>query len=129
MLKNATLYRIAPQWSAPLEEVEDKVAQLRFVPCAPTQLQSAGWVEPRGQAHDRSTVGRRAVDAQAHGRGVLPGPVVKRRIEEHAKRIEQETGRKPGKKMAKEIKEAVVLELLPQAFTKQSSTVVWIDPT
>lgn len=130
MLKNATLYRIAPEWSAPLEEVEDKLSTQRFVPCAPTQLQSAGWVEPRGQAHGMlvESVGGHWMLKLMVEKKVLPGSVVKRRFDEHAKRIEQETGRKPGKKIAREIKEAVVLELLPQAFTKQSSTVVWIDP-
>ena len=59
---------------------------------------------------------------------MLPGAVVKRRIDEIAAQIEHSTGRKPGKKQKKEIKEDVLLELLPQAFTKQASIRVWIAP-
>ena len=59
---------------------------------------------------------------------VLPGSVVKRKTEELAARIEQETGRKPGKKQTKDLKEQATLELLPMAFTKQSSIRVWISP-
>jgi recombination associated protein RdgC len=59
---------------------------------------------------------------------VLPSAVVKRRTDERAAQIEKATGRKPGKKQAKELKEEVVLELLPQAFTKQAAIKVWLNP-
>jgi len=45
-----------------------------------------------------------------------------------AARIEQETGRKPGKKESRELKDEAKLDLLPMAFTKQGSMWVWIDP-
>ena len=57
-----------------------------------------------------------------------PGSVVKRRTEEIAEQMEKQTGRKPGKKIMKELKEQALLELLPMAFTKQSVTRVWIAP-
>jgi recombination associated protein RdgC len=41
--------------------------------------------------------------------------------------IEASTGRKPGKKETRDLKDDIRLELLPMAFTKQSSTRVWID--
>ena len=46
---------------------------------------------------------------------VLPGSVLNRRVKEKAARIEQETGRKPGKKESKELKEEAKLDLLPMA--------------
>ena len=58
---------------------------------------------------------------------VLPGSVLARRVKEKAERIEQETGRKPGKKESKELKDEAKLDLLPMAFTKQGSMWVWID--
>ena len=59
---------------------------------------------------------------------VLPGSVVKRRIDELAQKIEETTGRKPGRKQTKELKEQALMELLPMAFTKQSSLQVWLAP-
>jgi recombination associated protein RdgC len=59
---------------------------------------------------------------------VVPGSVVKRRTDEIAAEIEKNTGRKPGKKIMKELKEQALLELLPMAFTKQSVTRVWVAP-
>ncbi len=58
---------------------------------------------------------------------MLPGSVLARKVKEKAARIEQETGRKPGKKESKELKEEAKLDLLPMAFTKQSAAWVWID--
>jgi recombination associated protein RdgC len=59
---------------------------------------------------------------------VVPSAVVKRRVDERAAQIEQATGRKPGKKQQKELKEEVLLDLLPQAFTKQAAIRVWLNP-
>jgi recombination associated protein RdgC len=58
----------------------------------------------------------------------VPGSVVKRRVEEELQKIEAETGRRPKGKRTKEIKEAVVHELLPRAFPKRFTTWVWVDP-
>ena len=60
-------------------------------------------------------------------RKALPSSVVKRRTDEMAQQVEHSTGRKPGKKQTKELKEQAVLELLPMAFTKRSTLKVWID--
>jgi len=59
---------------------------------------------------------------------MLPATVLARKVKEKAAQIEQQTGRKPGKKETKELKEEAKLDLLPMAFTKQGGTWVWIDP-
>ena len=61
-------------------------------------------------------------------RKALPSAVVKRRTDELVQQVEHSSGRKPGKKETKELKEQATLELLPMAFTKQSVTRVWIAP-
>ena len=58
----------------------------------------------------------------------LPGSVVTRRTKERVALIEATTGRKPGKKETRDIKDDIRLELLPLAFTKQTSIGIWIDP-
>jgi recombination associated protein RdgC len=57
----------------------------------------------------------------------VPGAVVKRKAQEQIEQIEKTTGRKPGKREIKEIREDALLGLLPMAFTKQSAVLVWID--
>ena len=129
MFKNLLLYRIAPEWQATIEEIEEALEPERFVPCGATQPLSAGWVSPRGIAHAplvEDIGGHWLLKLQVEQR-VLPSSVVRRKVDELCERIEQETGRKPGKKVKNELKEQVTQELLPQAFTKQGATRVWID--
>lgn len=130
MFKNLTVYRIGPDWSPSVAELEESLYKTRFVPCGATQQQSAGWVEPRGIKHAplAEKVGGHLLLKLMTEQRVVPGSVIKRRVEEIAAKIEQDTGRKPGKKQTKEIKEQALLELLPMAFTKQASMNVWIDP-
>ena len=130
MFKNLTVYRIGPDWSASVAQMEESLHKARFVECGATQQQSAGWVEPRGIKHAPlvEKVGGQLLLKLMIEQRVLPGAVIKRRTEEIAAKIEQDTGRKPGKKQTKEIKEQAMLELLPMAFTKQASINVWIDP-
>lgn len=130
MFKNLTVYRIGPEWQASISVIESSLQKMRFVPCGATQKQSSGWVEPRGIKHAplvESIGGQYLLKLQVEQR-VLPGAVVKKRTEELAKQVEDTTGRKPGKKQTKELKEQAELELLPMAFTKQSTVNVWIDP-
>jgi recombination associated protein RdgC len=131
VFKNLTVYRIGPEWQASISVIESSLQKMRFVPCGATQKQSSGWVEPRGIKHAplvESIGGQYLLKLQVEQR-VLPGAVVKKRTEELAKQVEDTTGRKPGKKQTKELKEQAELELLPMAFTKQSTVNVWIDPT
>ena len=130
MFKNLTVYRIGPDWVADAGAIESALDKLRFVPCGATQQESNGWVEPRGEDHGPlvEIVGGQLFLKLKFEKRLLPGSVVKERVDEIAEKIEHETGRKPGKKMTKELKEQAVLELLPMAFKKQSSLMVWIAP-
>jgi len=57
----------------------------------------------------------------------VPGGVVKEQLEARLEKIEAETGRRLKGKAAREIKDEIVHELLPRAFPKRSTTLVWID--
>jgi recombination associated protein RdgC len=57
----------------------------------------------------------------------LPASVVNRKAEERVAQIEASTGRKPGKKEMRDLKDDIRLTLLPMAFTKLASITVWID--
>jgi recombination associated protein RdgC len=128
MLKTATIYRIGPDWAGDLSAIEQALATAQFVPCGATQQKSSGWVPPREDhgALAESVDGQIIMKLMGEQR-IVPGAVVKRRADDIAEQMEKETGRKPGKKIMKELKEQALLELLPMAFTKRSATLVWID--
>lgn len=129
MFKNVTIYRIAPGWDATLESMEAALDAARFVPCSATQDKSVGWAEPRGEAHGplvESVNGQRILKFMIETKAV-PGAVVKEKAQEAADHIEATTGRKPGKKETKELREDALLALLPQAFPRRGSVWVWLD--
>ncbi len=130
MIKNAIIYRIAPSWSMNTSAVEDALAKSPFAECSATQEHSSGWVPPRGEKHGLLVewIGEQWMLRFMTEAKVLPSSVIARKVQEKVVRIEQETGRKPGKKESKELKDEAKLDLLPMAFTKQGSTWVWIDP-
>lgn len=131
MFKNVIVYRIGPDWSATVEQMEAALEPARFVECGATQEKSIGWIEPRGEKHGalvESIGGQRILKLQIETKAV-PGSVVKRKAQEQIEQIEATTGRKPGKREIKEIREDALLGLLPMAFTKQSAVWVWLDPT
>lgn len=131
MFKKLIAYRIDPSWTAPdSQALEDALAFLRFAPCGATQPDSHGWVAPRGQAHGALAewVGGQLILAFKGETKSVPGSVVKERLDERVARIVDETGRKPRASHKKELKEEIVRELLPQAFSRKSLTTVWIDP-
>jgi recombination associated protein RdgC len=130
VFKNLIIYRLGPDTSTTLAQLEDALEKARFIPCGATQPQSVGWVPPRGNAHGPlvEAVGGHWLMRLSIEQRVLPGSVVKRRTDELAAQVEQATGRKPGRKQSKELKEQALMELLPMAFTKQSALQVWMAP-
>jgi recombination associated protein RdgC len=130
VFKNLMMYRLAAPWPASVELVEAALEDARFVACGASQEKSVGWVEPRGHAHGAlaEVVGGQWLLKLMVEVKIIPGSVVKRKVQEQLDHIEATTGRKPGKKEKREISDDARLTLLPMAFTKQSSVQVWIDP-
>jgi len=129
VFKNVIMYRIAPGWSTTAEEVEARLQDNHFVVCGASQEKSVGWIEPRGEANGpllEVVTGQWILKLMVETRA-LPASVVNRKAEERVAQIEASTGRKPGKKETRDLKDDIRLELLPMAFTKQGSTRVWID--
>ena len=130
MFKNALIYRIE-HWAPPtLTEMEERLSGARFIECGATQPESAGWVAPRGNKHAAlaESIGGQVVFKLCTETKAVPGDVVKSQVEVQLDAIEKETGRRPGAKRAREVKEAVVHSLLPRAFPKRADTLVWLDP-
>ncbi len=130
MFKNLIIYRIASGLTYTASGLAEALAKEPFQPCAPTQPLAVGWIPPRGIEHAplaEAVDGNYLLKLQREQR-ILPASVVAKRVDELADQIEQQTGRRPGKKSRKDLKEQATHELLPQAFTRQSATLVWISP-
>ena len=130
VFKNLMMYRLASAWPASAEQVEAALEEARFVECGASQEKSVGWLEPRGHANGPlvEVIGGQWLLKLMMEVKVVPGSVVKRKVQEQLDHIEATTGRKPGKKEKRDLTEDARLTLLPMAFSKQSSVKVWIDP-
>lgn len=129
MFKNALVYRIE-EWAPPTQaDIEKRLDGARFAECMPSQAESAGWVEPRGQKHGvlLESVGGQLILKLCTEAKPVPSGVVKDLLNARLDKIEADTGRRPKGKASRELKEQIVHELLPRAFPKRSTTLVWID--
>ncbi|MDB5932249.1 MAG: putative exonuclease, RdgC [Polaromonas sp.] len=131
MFKSASFFRIASDFVLPpLEALEEALQSAQFTPCGATQPESVGWVPPRG---NKSTVLAELVGGQVilrlcFERRPLPASAVKDEVDARVEKYKQETGReRVSSKIKKEFKEEAIQSLLPRAFTKRSSTTLWID--
>lgn len=128
MFKNLTLYRMAAGWTPGMLEIETALQAARFTECGATQDLSFGWVPPSEEngALVESVAGQRILKLLVEFKTV-PASAVLKHVKAAAAHIEQTTGRKPGRKEMKQLKDDAQLALLPQAFPKQSAVLVWID--
>ncbi len=130
MFKNLIVYRLAKDWACTADALQDALEAERFAPCGATQPVSAGWVPPRGEpgAPLLENIDGHWLLSLCIEKRLLPSSVVRERVAKMADAIELETGRRPGKKQRRDLKEQAVIELLPRAFTRQSHLRVWIAP-
>lgn len=133
MFKSLTAYHLPAAAQPDPERLDEQLAALPFKPCGPTEPISFGFVPPRGgtgKEHGplaERVNGHLLLKLQFEQR-LLPGSVVRDRVEALAQQLEQESGRKPGAKRRRELKDEALIDLLPQAFTRQSSVRLWIAP-
>ncbi|MFT5034977.1 MAG: recombination associated protein RdgC [Litorivivens sp.] len=132
MFKTASFFRIATDFvMPPLDAFEEALQATRFEPCGPTQPESNGWVAPRGNKSISmlESIGGQIILKLCTERRPLPASAVKAAVDELIEKYKEETGQeRVGSKIKKEFKEQVVFDLLPRAFTKRSTTLLWLDP-
>jgi recombination associated protein RdgC len=130
VFKNVMLYRVGAGWTASIKQIEAALNRNQFIECSASQEKSMGWAAPRGEEHGAlvESIGGQLILRFVIESKLLPSSVIKRLTTQKMEKIEATTGRKPGKKQAKELKEDAIRELLPLAFTKQAAVTVWIDP-
>ena len=131
MFENAIIYRIDDTWAGSINALEEGLQKMQFEPCGPTQELSTGFLPARGHENGAmlESVGGQWIIKFAADKKTVPAATLNRELRKRLKAIEQETGRTHiGKREHKEIKDEIKLELLPQAFPKQTNYWVLIDP-
>lgn len=126
MYRNLTMFRF------PAFDVADLNAQLAdcaLKPVGPLELSSRGFVSPLGRdsevlAHQVGACIGLTVGGEDK---ILPASAVAAELEKRLAKIEQDTGRKPGGRARKQLKDDIVFELLPRALVKPYRLDGYID--
>lgn len=128
--RNARVFRFTKPFDISAEELEEKLQADAFKPCGPQETSRQGWVPPLGKHGEQlvHSAGGYHLVALRKEEKILPGAVVKEAVEERAEAIEVDQGRKVRRKEKDEIKEQVMLEMLPQAFSKNRRSFAYLAP-
>ena len=125
--KNLTVYRMTSSWQLSAAQVEEAVSANAQTPIGLTQPVSTGWA-PIFDGLFAHVVNRQILLQFKTEKKVVPSSALKAAVAERVDEVERMTGRKPGKKERREIKDDALLALLPSALATISQTRVWIDP-
>ena len=126
--RNLQLYRLPKSWSSDVNALEQQLSSFPLQPCSASDTQSIGWISPRDGGALVHSVNRQWLLALGVEKKLLPASVVKQFANERAKTIEENEGRRVGRKEMRDLREAMTLELLPRAFVSRRTTFGWIDP-
>lgn len=126
--RNLQIYRLPENWGLTAEALAEKLAAHPFQPCGSQDMASRGWASPTRDDRFVMAVGGQFLIALAVEQKLLPSSVINQAAADKAEIIEEQQGFKPGRKQMKEIKEAVLQELLPRAFTRRRTAFAWINP-
>lgn len=129
MFKNARLFRLDSPFNPNAAELEAQLATRRFRPCGPVETATMGWSPPLGEdsaALVHGVGGCLLLCARKQER-LLPSAAVAEAVDERVAEIESNESREIGRAERRRLKEQVVTEMLPRAFTRSRRTLFYID--
>lgn len=128
--KNLSIFRLTEDFTLTPAELEEKLQQMAFRPCGSHEEFSFGWTSPLGKSSEQlvhSANGFLMLCGKKEER-VLPASVVNEMLQEKILETEEQQGRKLAKKERTALKDELIFELLPRAFTFSNKTYAYIDP-
>ncbi len=129
--RNARVFRFTKPFDISAESLEEQLQDTAFKPCGPQDTMRQGWVPPLGKHGEQlvhSANGYHLIALRKEEK-LLPGSVVNELVADKVDALEAEQHRKVRKKEKDEIKEQVLLEMLPQAFSKNRRCYAYLAPS
>ena len=128
--KNLQLYRLTESFDLTAEQLHEKLQTDASRPCQGLDTHTLGWDKPLGrdgQMLTHATNGCIMVCARKEER-VLPSAVVREVLDEKIAEIEESEARPVRRKEKMQLKDEIIVDLLPRAFTRSAKTYAYIDP-
>jgi len=127
--KNLAVYRFTEPFSLTAEVLEQKLQQQPFRPCGGHDEFSFGWTSPLGKSSDilvHASNGFIMLCAKKEEK-VIPSSVINEMLQDKISEIEEQEARKLPQKERSRIKDELIFELLPRAFSFSRKTYAYID--
>ncbi|MEN9596109.1 MAG: hypothetical protein RL236_543 [Pseudomonadota bacterium] len=127
--KNLSVFRLTEEFPLNDLTLAEKLETQAFHPCTSQQTFSFGWTAPLGKGAEQlvhESNGFLMICAKKEER-VLPSSVINEMLQEKIEELEEKEGHKLSKKAKTELKDNLIFELLPRAFTFSHNTFAYID--
>ncbi|MFQ1005083.1 recombination-associated protein RdgC [Gilliamella sp. CG22] len=128
--KNAIIYQLNNDTLLDKNAIEKAIKSVPFTPCGNIDTMKMGWVSPYNDNYHDDFI----IDMQGHlllrikkETKLLPAPVIKQALLEKIDKQEQALSRKLTKNEKTTLKDEVMIDLMPRAFSKYNHYWLWID--
>lgn len=129
MFKNLTLLRLPRDYDPQVAALEETLAEHQLRDPGPLELETRGFVSPYRDAAMICTAGtNRGLLAMGVNQRLLPASVLRAAVDARIADHVVKTGRKPGKRLRNDLRDAALVELLPRAFVKHARTSMYYEP-
>lgn len=127
--KNLIIYRLSRETHLSADEMEKQLKPLTFSPCGSQDMAKTGWVSPMGSHNDSLThsTGNQIMISACKEEKILPAPVIKQALQARIEKLEAEQHRKLKKTEKDALKDEILHDLLPRAFSRFNQTNLWVD--
>lgn len=130
MFKNLSIYRITAGAQINASDLDAAIRTQAFTPVGNRDMQSQGFVmvRPTTGCYVHPFGGRQLLMRYRTEKKLLPAAVINEATAIRCAELEEQQGFKPGRKQKKEVREQIIDELLPRAFSTSQFTDIWLDP-
>ena len=128
--KNLALLRLTEPFTLTGTELEERLKELPFRLCGNLEPASAGWFPPLGKEHSplvHQTGGFLMLCLQKEEK-ILPAAAVNEVVAGRVAEIEEQQARQVRRKERESIRDEVLHDMLPRAFSQSRRTYGYIDP-
>ena len=129
LFKNLTLFRFPASLRPTLEAIDEHLPNAALKPLGALELSTRGFVSPFGRGEDG--LSHRVRDCILLSLGgedkLLPSSVVNEALAQKLDAVREREGRNPGGRERKRLKDEVLTDLLPRAFSKPSRMAGYLD--
>jgi recombination associated protein RdgC len=129
MFKNVRLYRLGQPFGLDAAGLEARLDARRFRPCGPLETATMGWSAPLGEGSTalvHAVSGCFLVCARKQER-LLPASAVAEAVDERVSELETTEARDVGRSERRRLREQIMAEMLPRAFTRSRRTLLYVD--